>query len=104
LIDGVIDDESFKLKNNEIDSKLALIDDEIKKVSENIGKVQDMEDRFTHLSEALSSDKIQTDVKFNLLLDNIRKVVVYPDHADIEINIFGNYTIEGDFSKCVQCA
>jgi hypothetical protein len=100
LYDERISDEDYTLKINEINGKLFVLNETIKKYQNEIGEQQNKKERFekirddlNHLIKGNMEDLTDSDLK-----NFVTKIVVHKD-GNMEITLLDIYTVEEPYIK-----
>lgn len=87
LLEGIISNDDYKRKNNELEKRLQEIEIKEIELKTNIDKYKDIEDRINDIKKALTGD-INDEVNKEKLIKHIKKITVFQDHLTIELDFF----------------
>lgn len=102
LINGLINDQTFKSKNKEIDEKIAALNAQAEQAQEQMQTAAEASQRLKRISSILASNETKDEIKFRIILNSITRITVHPTYADIDIDLLGTQTIVGSLSCCDQ--
>lgn len=91
LLEGVISDGDFKLKREELESKKAEIEGELRLMEDNLVQNARLEARIESIREKLEGGVIEQ-AQIADMVGSISKVGVFPDHMDV---YFDSWTLMG---------
>ncbi len=82
LLDGVIDDQSYQLKNRELQEKMDQCRGQIKQLEDDALQNAKMEERLMSIRERLEQGVIRR-AQVSEMMAEIKKIVVFPGHMEI---------------------
>ena len=77
LLDGVISDDDFKVKNEELQDKMEYMDEEIKKIEEDTLQNEKLENRIKTIRKKLEEGVIE-EARAADMVESIKKIEVFP--------------------------
>lgn len=86
LLDGVISDNDYQLKNSVLDNKIASINDRKQDLKEAQMKEKNIDERIKEITNFLNSNENNIDI--NTLIDRIEKIVVFQTYFIIYFDFF----------------
>lgn len=104
-INGILNDSDYVKKSKELDSKLDIFNEKLEQLRNSEETKSDMENKLQKIKEELRSGIVQEE-KVSFIMDRVKKIMVYKDHLDVELEFIGNIkaSIEKDKSLNVITA
>ena len=86
---GIINDSDYMKKSKELDSKLDVLSSKMEQLKNSEETKNDMENKLQRIKQELRSGIIEEE-KVSFIMDRVKKLVVYKDHLEIELEFIGN--------------
>lgn len=88
FLEGIITEDVFKRKNQEIETKKQTLQDEIETLRNSQRDTATLEERYEKLFDVITSPKVESESKFRFILDCVENIKVFPDHMDIVLKVY----------------
>lgn len=88
-INGIINDSDYMKKSKELDSKLDVLSSKMEQLKNSEETKNDMETKLQRIKQELRNGIIEEE-KVSFIMDRVKKIVVYKDHLEIELEFIGN--------------
>lgn len=86
LLEGVISDELYRKKQTEIEQQLKASSEKIKNMTEQMARGSKLEERMTAIKKALQEGDFIKKASVAGMLEEIEKIVVYPERMEIHFS------------------
>lgn len=86
LLDGIIDDSLYKIKQKQLEKELQTIQEKIKVLELKKAKERALEERIAHIEKVIIEKNIVEKATVNTMLDEIDKITIYPTYMEIEFS------------------
>lgn len=86
LLEGIIDDSLYKIKQKQLESELQIIQDKIKELELKKAKGSEVQERVAHIEEVIKEKNIVEKSTVNTMLDEINRITIYPTYMEIEFS------------------
>lgn len=98
-INGILNDSDYIRKSKELDSKLDLLNEKMEQLQNSEETKIDMENKLQRIKDELRNGIIEEE-KVTFIMDRVKKILVYKDHLEVELELIGNIiaSIEKDKS------
>lgn len=93
LLEGTITDADFKMRNNDIDKKLSIIEEALIQLEEDYSKANNIELRLKDIAKLFEQENVSRKVQTNNLIKHIDKIIVYEDYLEIYFDFLKNVKI-----------
>lgn len=104
LLDGTVPEDVFKRKNQEIEKKKSDLQDELNKLYTRRQDADAATERYRNLLRVITSNEVESEVKFNFILEAISKIVVYDDHMNIFLGVRDERYASVPFDNISECS
>ncbi len=88
-MNGIINDSDYMKKSKELDSKLDVLSSKMEQLKNSEETKNDMENKLQRIKQELRNGIIEEE-KVSFIMDRVKKIVVYKDHLEIELEFIGN--------------
>lgn len=88
-MNGIINDSDYMKKSKELDSKLDVLSSKMEQLKNSEETKNDMENKLQRIKQELRNGIIEEE-KVAFIMDRVKKIVVYKDHLEIELEFIGN--------------
>lgn len=88
-MNGIINDSDYMKKSKELDSKLDGLNLKMEQLRESEETKNNMESKLQRVREELQNGIIEEE-KIAFIMDRVKKIVVYKDHLEVELEFIGN--------------
>lgn len=104
-INGILNDSDYIRKSKELDSKLDVLNVKLEQIQNSEDTKADMENKLQRIKDELRNGIIEEE-KVTFIMDRVKKILVYKDHLEVELEFIGNIiaSIEKDKSLNVITA
>ncbi len=88
-MNGIINDSDYMKKSKELNSKLDVLTSKMEQLKNSEETKNDMENKLQKIKQELRNGIIEEE-KVSFIMDRVKKIVVYKDHLEIELEFIGN--------------
>lgn len=93
LLDGTIADADYKRRNNDLDEKLKLIEEDLINIENEYHMANNIELRLQDIKKCFEEKNISLEVQTYKLIQHIDKIIVYEDYLEIYFDFLKNIKI-----------
>lgn len=86
LLEGVLDNSLYKMKQKQLEIELQYIKDKIKELELKKAKGSELKERIDYIEQSIYEKNIVEKGTVNTMLDEIDKIIIYPSYLEIEFS------------------
>ena len=93
-LDGVISKEDYQRKNDELENKISVIEEDLKRCKEKTEDIKDIDRIIDNIDEEISQYITEEkNLKIDFVLKYLESVVMFPDRVIVNIPVIGSEVI-----------